>query len=211
MPTAPLFAESFPEAPDTVRNGDGDERVRKLESEIADLRDTVARFADLMIGEVKDLRKSHAELPPIPPGMNGDIPATALGASGHGSADSPTKSRRPWLLMELLRDMGSTVRMYLDPRYRVRRATQMLVPLLVLLFALNAFFFNHVFSVPILSSILEKLADVILAVVLYQVLSREVVRYRNVIAQLNAWHEYRDKKTALVVNSEQGMSRLETE
>lgn len=205
MPTAPLFVESFSEAPVAPRDGEDNERVRKLEGEVADLRETIARFADLMIGEVKDLRKSHAELPPIPPAITGEL------SSARGSADQDGRLRRPWLLMELLRDLGSTVRMYLDPRYRVRRATQMLVPLIILLFALNAFFFNYVFTLQVVSSILEKLADVILAVVLYQVLSREVARYRQVIAQLLAWQEYRDKKTAQVVSSEPAMSRLETD
>jgi hypothetical protein len=185
------------------------DRIHRLESEISELRDTVARFAELVIGEVKDLRHAHGE--PTAPDTAGE-PADS------GSPDAPTDrssrpapARRPWLLMELVRDFGTTVRMYLDPRYRVRRSTQLLVPLIIGLFALNCFFFSAVFTVSILSPIMEKLVDVILAVLLYKALSREIVRYRQVIAQLLAWQEHRGRTGAVVVGGEPPTTRLETE
>jgi hypothetical protein len=188
------------------------DRINRLENEISELRETIARFAELVIGEVKDLR--HAQVEPATPDASGEMPDKAN--SGHAElqmavASRPATARRPWLLMELIRDFSATVRMYLDPRYRVRRSTQLLVPAIIALFALNCFFFNAVFTAPILSQIAEKLGDVILAILLYKVVSRELVRYRQVIAQLMEWQEQRGRIGAVVVGAEPATSRLETE
>ncbi len=219
MPTTPIFVEPT-QTPAPVHHGHVSElhdeftqRLHRLEGEVTELRDTIARFADLMIGEVKDLRKSHHDLPALPPALVGELPAAAS-----DGPDAPTRapvppvepsSRRPWLLMELLRDLGTTFRMYLDPRYRVRRATQLMVPLILGLFALNCFVFNVMFTLMLVSNIFEKIFDVILSFLLYQVIHREVTRYRSVIAQLTAWHDYRAR--AAVVGAEPAMTQLETE
>jgi hypothetical protein len=205
----PEFRSATPEPPRETPD-----RVGRLEGEVAELRDTIARFAELVIGEVKGLRQSHAELPAFPPAIAGELPVTVVNPEQSEASVAGTElpfSRRPWLIRELLHDLGTTVRMYLDPRYRVRRATQILVPLLVLLFGLNCFFFNIVFHVEILSSALEKLVDVVLAVLLYKVVSREILRYRQVIAKLLAWQQYRERKPTTVVSSEPAMTRLEME
>ena len=211
MTTSPLFVETAPPSrPIQMGNEEQPDRIHRLEEEVAELRETIARFAELVIGEVKDLRQSHSELPVFPPAIAGELPIT------HTSKGNPTlplepTSSRPWLLMELLRDFGATFRMYLDPRYRVRRATQMMVPLILALFAFNCYFFNLVFSLPFLSSGLEKVFDLVLAFLLYKVIHREIVRYRQVLAQLMAWHEYRHRSTARYVSSEPTMTVLETE
>ena len=211
MTTSPLFVETSPSHPQVSEGREEfSDRVRQLEDEVGELRETIAHFAELVIGEVKDLRKSHAELPIFPPAIAGELPVT------HTSRGSPAQpiepsSRRPWLLMELLRDFGATFRMYLDPRYRVRRATQMMVPLILGLFVLNCYVFNLVVSLPFISAGLEKLIDIVLAFLLYKVMHREIVRYRQVIAQLIAWHEFRHKNTVHYVSSEPAMTVLETE
>jgi hypothetical protein len=197
MSTSPVYAETEPAAREPAEQVP--ERIRRLEGEISELRDTIARFADLMIGEVKDLRKARTELPTMPPGIAGELPAAA----------PPVPSRRPWLLTEFFRDLGTSLRMYLDPRYRVRRATQLMVPLLLALFVLNGLFFNHVFTVTLLSPALEKAGDIVLAVLLYKVISRELERYRQVIAQLVAWQDYRDR--TVVVGGEPPVTPLETD
>ncbi len=188
------------------------DRIHRLELEVSELRETVARFAELVIGEVKDLR--HAQVEPVRSDISGELHNTAN--SGHPEwrmalASQPVSAHRPWLLMELIRDFSATVHMYLDPRYRVRRSTQLLVPLIIGLFVLNCVFFNAVFAVPILSQIVEKLGDVILAVLLYKVVSRELVRYRQVIAQLLQWQEQHGRTGAVVVGAEPATTQLETE
>lgn len=218
MPTAPIYVEPNPVhgpshlTPDS--HDDVSRRLNRLEGEVTELRDTIARFADIMIGEVKDLKKVHQELPLVPPSLAGMVPSSDDMPNSDGAAAVPAppvepSTRRPWLLMELLRDMGSTFRMYLDPRYRVRRSTQIMVPLILGLFAFNCYVFNFVFTLTFVSNIFEKLFDVILAVLLYQVIHREVLRYRSVISQLTAWQRYRTRAT--VVGAEPAMTTLETE
>lgn len=205
MMSPPIFTE--PEAPSQRSAADsgppdgGADRVARLEEEVAELRETIARFADLMIGEVKDLRQHRAEV--LPPAAVGELPAA-------GDAADSAGGRRPWLLTEFLHDVGTTFRMYFDPRYRVRRATQLMVPLLIAMFVLNGLFFNQVFAIAIVSPVLEKIGDIILAVVLYKVISRELQRYRQVIAQLMAWQDYR-VRSAAVISAEPAMTPLETE
>jgi len=188
------------------------DRISRLEGEIHELRETIARFAELVIGEVKDLR--HAQVDLATQDHAGEMPDHA-NSSRQGMrlalASQAATSRRPWLLMELVRDFSAMVHMYLDPRYRVRRSTQLLVPVIIGLFALNCFFFNAVFTVAILSTIVEKLVDVILAVLLYKVVNRELVRYRQVIAQLLEWQEHRGRSGAIVVGAEPATTRVETE
>jgi hypothetical protein len=160
MSTAPSVAPADAAAPservEGTTAGQSADRIHQLEAEVAELRDTLARFANIMIGEVKDLRQSKPELPPLPSGVVGT------------PADAPTAqpTRRPWLLTEFFRDIGAAMRMYFDPRYRVRRSTQLLVPVILAFFVLNALFFRTVFTVPILSMILEKIGDIVLAILL---------------------------------------------
>src|SRR5262249_15388043 len=105
--------------------------------------------------------------------------------------DSDAGGRRSWLLTELFRDLLTTLRMYLDPRYRLRRSTQLWVPVILGLFVLNYVFFTYLFAIPVVSTILGKVGDIILAVLLYKVLSRETVRYRDALVQYAAWQTAR--------------------
>jgi hypothetical protein len=67
----------------------------------------------------------------------------------------------------------------MHPRYRVRRSTQIMVPLILVLFALNYLVFNYTFlDVPVFRQVLETVVEIVLAVLLYKVVSREVVRFR---------------------------------
>jgi hypothetical protein len=189
------------------------ERLDRIEDEVAELRDTVARFADLMIGEVKDLRKSQADLPPMPPAIVGELPANSqTSPHAESSAANPNESngvRASWMLTGMLHDFGTAFRMYFDPRYRMRRGTQIFVPIILLIFAANCAFFNLVFTVPFLSSALEKIVDVLLAILLYKVVSKEVQRYRHVLAQLMAWQDYRAQRSVVIVGGEAPTTRQE--
>jgi hypothetical protein len=49
----------------------------------------------------------------------------------------------------------------------------------------NYLFFNVLFlHIPVFSEVMERLVGIVLAVLLYKVLSREVSRYRQVLAQI---------------------------
>jgi hypothetical protein len=165
------------------------ERVQRLEEEVTDLRGVVTRFADVVMGEVKQLHQKQEQIapplgenPPSPP-----LPAPGL-VSDLGAVIQPGSQRRRWLLFDCVRDIRTTFQMYLDPQYRVRRSTQIMVPVLIGFFVLNSLFFSFVFPIPILSTILEKIGDISLAIILYKVLHQEMERYREAQAQYALWH-----------------------
>jgi hypothetical protein len=81
--------------------------------------------------------------------------------------------------------LQTMLRMYFDPRYRVSRVAQFAVPGIVICMVLNYFFFNQLMlTFWIITPTLERIVLIGLAVGLYKVLSREVVRYREVLAYL---------------------------
>jgi hypothetical protein len=91
---------------------------------------------------------------------------------------------RKWFVVQLLDEIRLAVRMYFDSRYRVSRLFQFMAPLVVGLFALNYFVFSVWFAFPVISTILERIGCVVLGVVLYKLLARELVRYREVLDYL---------------------------
>ena len=195
------------------------ERLQRLEDEVAELRVTMTRFADLMVGEVKEIRKNQSlePAPPLPEGAS--LPPETFGepiAAGNappaGSVPALpiAPARRRWLLTELFGDFRIIFRMYLDPRYRVRRATQLMVPVIVGLFVLNWLFFSSI-PIPVVSSAIEKIVDVVLAILIYKVLIRETERYRTTIAQLLVWQQHRTHTPAIVIGGEPPVTKLETE
>ena len=71
----------------------------------------------------------------------------------------------------------------MDPRYRVRRGTQLMVPFILFLFGMNYVLFNHtILDIPVFRHVFERLVEIVLGVLLYKVLMREVARYRQTIA-----------------------------
>jgi hypothetical protein len=91
---------------------------------------------------------------------------------------------RGWFFVQLWAEMRLAMRMYFDPRYRVSRTAQIAFPLFAILLTLNYFLFSVWFSVTVLSPVAERLLDVILAVLAYRVLTRELDRYRAVLDYL---------------------------
>jgi hypothetical protein len=92
--------------------------------------------------------------------------------------------RRTWFFIQLWAELRLALRMYFDPRYRLSRTAQLAMPLFVALVALNYFLFSVWFSVAIVSPLVERLCDVVLAVLGYRVLLRELDRYRTVLDYL---------------------------
>ena len=167
--------EQLPEA--------GPERIHKLEEEVFALRDTVSRFAELMLVELKRLHPPEAPSAPQQPVMvsvagMAPIPISLPTPQSHQFA-------RGWVLPELFRDLSTTFKMYFDPRYRLRRTTQLFIPMILFIFFLNHLFWKAI-PIPLVDMIGEKLCDIVLAVLLYKVLFREMLRYREVIAQFHA-------------------------
>ncbi|HVK07686.1 MAG TPA: hypothetical protein VM597_02800 [Gemmataceae bacterium] len=164
------------ESDDTV-----EDRLRRLEGEVADLRHTLSDLADIVVGDIKERREVAAAVSaPIP-----EVPIPAsLVPGGETTLAVVGAARRPWLVFDLLKEIGTTAKMYMDPRYRVRRSTQLIVPVLVGMMVADYLLFRGLFlEVPVVTPVLEHLIGGLLAVLLYKVLSREVARYRQVLVQ----------------------------
>jgi hypothetical protein len=111
------------------------------------------------------------------------VPPPPEGAVLHPHA-MPDPAARGWLLAQLLDEARLAGRMYFDSRYRVSRTFQFLVPVVVGLFAANYFFFSVWFAFPVVSPVIERVTCVLLGVVLYKLLARELTRYREVLDYL---------------------------
>lgn len=169
-----------------------DDRLRRLEGEVGELRHTVAELAVIVVGDIKERREVAAAVSAPVPEIH--IPASLV-PGGETTLAVVAAARRPWLVLDLLREMGSTARMYMDPRYRVRRSTQLLVPIVLGLMVANYCLFRVLLlEIPVVTPVLEHLFAIVLAVVLYKVLSREVARYRQVLVQIAS--SFRAQRTA---------------
>lgn len=105
--------------------------------------------------------------------------------------ESGEPPRRGWFLLQLLSELRLAVQMYFDPRYRLSRLGQIAFPLFFLLVGLNYFFFSVWFSMAVISPVAERLFDMLLAVVAYRILQRELDRYRAVLDYLAHYNSRR--------------------
>ena len=92
--------------------------------------------------------------------------------------------RRGWFFGQLWAEMVLALKMYVDPRYRVSRTAQIAFPLFAVLLVFNYFVFSVWFSVAVFSPVAERLLIVVLVVLAYRVLVRELDRYRAVLDYL---------------------------
>lgn len=210
--TFPIYAEDRPisrpagSPPPEDRLDDSSDRVHKLEGEVSAMRDTLSRFAELVLVELKRIKPPEPLPPPVPvtvsmPGM-APIPLAIPTPNAEQMA-------RGWVLTEFLRDIATILRMYVDPRYRLRRTTQLFIPMMLCLFFLNYWIIG---SFPLLGPILREVGTILLSILLYKILYREMVRYREVIAQYNAADFSGGDGTKFIHSDEDAPpSRLETE
>src|SRR5262245_27009584 len=136
-----------------------EERVRRLEDAVAVLQEQQARSEAIRAGQPPQVRVGvpFPDLGPNPP-----LPGARL----------------PWLLHDLLTDLGSICRMFLDHRYRVAWSTWLAVICIVPLILTSGWWFLPA-HIPAIGDILEKTMDFVLAFILYKALSREARRYRD--------------------------------
>jgi hypothetical protein len=185
-----------------------EERVRRLEDAVAGLQDTrpledrvVERLADRNRAELaKDatgimIEASRHLLPaaPVLADRAADGATTPPPAAVPLPPPSPRSMRRPWLLFDLYADVRAAMYMFVDPRYRMSWSGRFLP--WVLLFAIGTSWFwipfiSLVYAIPALgpfvATVLVKFVDLVLAFVLYKVLSREATRYRETSRDLPA-------------------------
>jgi hypothetical protein len=153
------------------------DRVHKLETEVAEIRTGLHKVGEMVVEDIQVRREEH-EARSIDAGS--PISVLSAGANVVGSL------KKPWLILELLREMGSALKMYFDPRYRVRRSTQLVIPFLISMIAVNYLLFAQIVTIWIISPVFERVILAILIVLIYKITSREVARYRAMNAELEA-------------------------
>lgn len=99
----------------------------------------------------------------------------------------PDPGRRKWFFVQLWDEARLAARMYFDPRYRISRTAQFLLPVIFGLFVLNYFLFSTWFALPIISPVLERVGCVLLGIFFYKVMARELGRYREVLEYLTRY------------------------
>jgi len=209
MSTPPIYTEGTNDGTHSANHADGaaySERFQRLEGELAAQRDKLDGLFDLVRTEVQSIKKIQAEAP----AMMGPTGGPAL-TTAEASAAVDENEARQWLLMQFFREIGTMFHMYLDPRYRIRRYTQLLVPFILALFAFNCFFFNVVFHLDFVSPAFEKIIDVVLAVLLAMVISREVARYRIVVKRITDWQDSHQSNHSVMISGEAPATEMDPE
>jgi len=170
-------------------------RIRRLEEAVAGLQDTrqmeerVAERVSDKLGGVSEkgiqesrsvLMEASRHLLPGALGLASESTSTSSAPNGRG----PTLPRRAWWL-EAYDDLRAMVRMYFDHRYRRHMTwTAFLTPFVFLSFVLLVWLWMPT-SILVLGwalAILDKILDVLLAFFAYKILSRELIRYREMMA-----------------------------
>lgn len=98
---------------------------------------------------------------------------------------------RRWFLTQLWTEVRLVFRMYFDPRYRLSRTAQFVLPGILLLLVFNYFFFSVWVSIVFVSPVVERVLAVVLGILGYKILVRETTRYRQVLDYLAKYGQQR--------------------
>lgn len=214
--TQPTYADDRMHAGHPAAPGDIDavvgDRLRTLEEEIFTLRETMGRFADLVLGDLKKIRETSAQPRSMPPSMQMPTLVAPAAPTDSTISEAVKRKRHRWMAWDILDEMQTTLRLYFDPTYRMSRSARIMIPGMLALFVVNYLMFSQFFVIPIVAPILSKVIDVFLVIVLYRIVSREVVRYREAMAGIAAWlHATASPGRRSVVSDEGPSTRLEME
>jgi hypothetical protein len=168
-----------------------EQRLRRLEDAVAVIQDA-HQLEERVVERLTD-RLSRTPPSKIPTGLLIEaprtmLPAVPLVAQAVNPASVPnfTLSRR-WLLSDLITDARAMFAMFADPRYHLGWQVRVVVFGLLLAILTSYIWFPGLSFLPgFLSTIIDKIVDLVLAYALYKVLSRETRRYRETAPDLPA-------------------------
>jgi hypothetical protein len=184
-----------PSAPATPREAELEDRIRKLEATLAEkaatpdeeaVAERVLARLSAIAGEGRTPDGSDRVLvlassaAPLVPGA----PPPPNGAVLRPPAPPAAPSDKRWFLTQFWTEIRLIFRMYFDPHYRISRLTQFALPGIVLLLIFNYFFFSVWVSIVFVSPVAERLLAVVLGILGYKLMVREVARYREVLDYL---------------------------
>jgi hypothetical protein len=158
-----------------------EERVRALEQSLAALQDT--RQIEQRIAE--RVTAQLPQRPPIPVATvidavtNRPLPPAVkslVNAAAHPSTIQQV-TRSSWLAFDMVQELIAVGRMLLDPRYHTAWITRIFVIVFAVAIFLS-YWWVPLSSVSVLGPILEKVADLVLACLLFVALFCETKRYK---------------------------------
>ena len=192
MADVPLVTDPTPAADPALAD-----RIRRLEEQLAVKEaappadeDVAQRVLTILAEKAAQQRALTGANPPVPGLISTALTAARVAqtffpnAAGAppGVVPQPAETGfRALLLTQVVGEFRLMAMMYFDPRYRLSRVAQFGVPIVLALMVLNYFFLG---GIPVVGFVIERLVLVVLAVVLYRILAREVVRYRQVLDYL---------------------------
>jgi hypothetical protein len=166
-----------------------EQRVRRLEDAVAAMQDMspleerlVERVAQRVQQQSSATGSGSSNLLFDPgrhllPAAIGTVNNEGDASQAYGSSTSPSAGS-PWLLVDLITELRTMVRMFLDRRYRATW-TARVVPLTALILIVLSWLL--VSGLVLVGPLLDRLVDVVLVIVAYKVLSREARRYREMV------------------------------
>jgi hypothetical protein len=172
-----------------------EQRVRRLEDAVAALQDTQLmedRVVERIVQRVDHVTLPRHESRGLIVEAGRMLPAKTIEASpadGLASADSPSgveavavAARSTWLLMEVFRDFRAIVRMFTDYRYRMTWTARIVLVVAISVAVLSWFLLSGNFLG--VGTAIDRVVLVVVVVVIYKVLSREVERYRELLSRI---------------------------
>jgi hypothetical protein len=153
---------------------DVEQRLRRLETAVAALQDT--QLMEERVAERIAQKTKRSPLNALRDTATVIVDASkALVPTGSASSTSnaPPTDKTGWLLIDLWSEVRTFGKMLFDHRYPFSYAGRF-GPVIIAC----AYVFSWMFLGGIVGSILERLIDIVLAFVLYKIMSREVQRYR---------------------------------
>lgn len=149
-----------------------EERVQRLEETVASLQNT-APLEDRLVTRVSERLRTQETFRPDRSGST----VEALPIEANLGGVPITIARPRWLLFDLIAEARTMVGMFFDFRHRPAWTAYLAVFGILPLILLSHYWFPLAY-IPILGTFLDKILDLTLAFVLFKILSREVVRYR---------------------------------
>lgn len=155
------------------------DRIRKLEEALARVQQQLPALGGVPDGLAAGTDPAHPDRPLLADSVTGALLPALFAKNGDAAGF--------WGRIPVLAEFGLMFRMYVDPRYRLSRVAQFGVPLVFGLMVLNYITFAYFFAIPIVGLVFERLALIVLSVVLYKILSREAARYAAVLEYLTRY------------------------
>jgi len=173
-----------------------EQRLDRLEDALAVLQDTrhleqriVERVAERVDRNNTEERDAGAmiidagrKLLPAAAGMLQNMPATGADAAGRTAR---ALRGGAWFFFDCIAQARAMVRMFVDPRYHLGWSGRFVPLLLLLAIATSRIWIPGIGFLPdMVAIIVDKVADLVLAFFLFQVLNREARRYRETAPDL---------------------------